>query len=160
MKKTVVVLIILCLSAPLFAQDGLAMSNANENDPVRVVKEFLTAYMAGDHQKFSHLLHPDVLWIQPGDNRISGVKKSKTELLQMGARMSELSAKTLKLVDVTYYSSNGNSVVCILHWQAAQPTGLVLDINNIDVYTVENGKIVMARIFSENIEKEDQFWGK
>ncbi|MBA4057663.1 MAG: nuclear transport factor 2 family protein, partial [Marivirga sp.] len=122
--------------------------------------DFLTAYVAGDHQKFSDLLHPDVIWLQPGNNRVSGIKKTKTELLQMGAKMYELSARTLKLVGVSYYSSNGNTVACILHWHAAQPTGIVLDINNIDVYTVENGKIIMARIFSENIEKEDEFWGK
>lgn len=160
MKKVLVVLISSCLSFPLFAQDVTVESNGNDNDPTSVVKQFLTAYIAGDHQTFSALLHPDVVWVQPGDNRVSGVKKSKTELLQMGARMSELSARTLKLVDVKFYSAHGNTVVCILHWRAVQPTGLLLDINNIDVYSVEDGKIVMARIYSENIEKENEFWGK
>jgi len=28
------------------------------------------------------------------------------------------------------------------------------------VYTVENGKIIMAKIFSEDILKENKFWGK
>ncbi len=129
-------------------------------EPVQVVKDFLTAYMEKKHERFTSLLHPDVIWIQPGDNRISGVKKSKTELLQMGRKMSELSAGTLKLTDVKYYSYNGNTVVCILHWKAAQPTGSTLDIDNIDVYTVENGKIIMAKIFSEDILAEDKFWGK
>jgi uncharacterized protein len=160
MKKILVVLITSCFSLPMFAQDVAVQANENDNDPASVVKKFLMAYMAGDHQKFSSLLHPEVVWIQPGDNRVSGVKKSKTELLQMGALMSELSARTLKLIDVKYYSANANTVVCILHWRAVQPTGLLLDVNNIDVYTVEDGKIVVARIFSENIEKEDDFWGK
>jgi uncharacterized protein len=128
--------------------------------PDQVVKDFLTAYMAHNHEKFTSLLHPDVIWVQPGDNKVSGVKQSKTELLQMGAKLSELSARTLKLADVKYFSPVGNTVVCILHWTAAQPTGSILDIDNIDVYTVENGKIIQAKIFSEDILQEDKFWGK
>jgi len=128
--------------------------------PIQVVTEFLTAYMEHNHEKFSSFLHPDVIWVQPGDSRISGVKKSKTELLQMGAKFAELSARTLKLIDVKYFSPVGNTVVCILHWTAAQPTGGILDVKNIDEYTVENGKIILAKIFSEDISQEDKFWGK
>ena len=40
------------------------------------------------------------------------------------------------------------------------PAGAVLDVNNIDVYTVENGKIVEATVYSEDIAQEDNFWGK
>ena len=130
------------------------------NTPYLVVKAFLTAYIAGDHEKFVSFVHPDVVWVQPGDSKVSGVKKSKTELLQMGAKMSELSGRTLKLKDVQYFAPNGNTVVCILHWTAAQPTGSVLNVRNVDEYTVENGKIILARIYSEDIDQENAFWGK
>ena len=130
------------------------------NTPYHVVKTFLMAYIAGDHEKFVSLVDPDVVWVQPGDNRVSGVKKSKTELLQMGAKMAELSTRTLKLKDVQYFAPNGNTVVCILHWTAAQPTGSILDVRNVEVYTVENGKIILARIYSEDIDQENAFWGK
>jgi hypothetical protein len=128
--------------------------------PIEIVKEFLSAYTAGDHEKFASLLHPDVIWVQPGENRISGVKKSKVELLQMGAKMWEFSAQTIRLTDVKYFDGPGNTVVCLLHWKAAQPTGNLLDIDNVDVYTVEDGKITHAKIYSENIEEENKFWGK
>jgi ketosteroid isomerase-like protein len=128
--------------------------------PIEVVKTFLTAYMQGDHKTFVDLLHADVVWEQPGESTLSGIKNSKAELLQMGARMSELSFKTIKLNDVEYFSPSGNKVVCILHWTAAQPTGNVLDIHNVDVYTVENGKIIHAKIYSEDVDKENAFWGK
>jgi ketosteroid isomerase-like protein len=36
----------------------------------------------------------------------------------------------------------------------------VLDTDNIDVYTVEDGKIVAAKIYMEDVEQEDAFWGK
>ena len=128
--------------------------------PIEVVKTFLTAYMQKDHNAFADLLHADVVWEQPGENTVSGIKKSKTELLQMGAKMAELSMKTLKLNDVQYFSPSGNNVVCILHWTAAQPTGKILDIRNVDVYTVENGKITHAKIYSEDVDKENAFWGQ
>jgi limonene-1,2-epoxide hydrolase len=80
--------------------------------PIEVVKTFLTAYMQGDHKTFVDLLHADVVWEQPGESTVSGIKNSKAELLQMGARMSELSFKTLKLNDVEYFSPSGNKVVC------------------------------------------------
>jgi len=100
------------------------------------------------------------VWVQPGDSRVSGVKKSKTELMLMGKQMSELTARTLQLQDVQYIAPNGNTVVCLLHWKASQPTGHVLDVRNIDVYTIENGKIILARIYSDDIEAENAFWGK
>jgi uncharacterized protein len=150
-------LAVACLSAQS-QPDSIAASPCAT--PIEVVKTFLTAYMQKDHKTFVDLLHPNVVWEQPGENSVSGVKQSKTELLQMGARMSELSAKTLTLNDVQYFSPNGNNVVCILHWTASQPTGSILDIRNVDVYTVENGKITRAKIYSEYIEKENAFWGK
>jgi len=54
---------------------------------------------------------------------------------------------------------NGNSVACLLHWNAVQPTGKVLDVDNIDVYIIKDGKIIKVKIFSADIEKENDFWG-
>lgn len=158
----IIIGIITALSAGLAAKAQGESTNpeVKTNTPCQVVRNFLTAYMAGDHEEFVSLIHPDVVWVQPGDNRVSGVKKSKDELLQMGAKMAELSVRTLKLKDVQYFEPNGNTVVCILHWTAAQPTGSILDVRNVDVYTVENGKIVLARIYSEDIDQENAFWGK
>ena len=74
--------------------------------------------------------------------------------------MIEASAHTLKLADIKQLTVNGNQVACLVRWKAAQPGGGVLDVNNIDVYTVENSKIVEATIYSEDIAQEDEFWGK
>ncbi|MGZ3812558.1 MAG: nuclear transport factor 2 family protein [Mucilaginibacter sp.] len=130
-----------------------------ENEPKKVVAEFLTAVQHGDNAKLAAILHPGVEWSQPGSNRLSGIKKSNTEVFQMVGKMFELSDRTLRLTDFKAISVNGNRVACLLHWNAAQPTGSVLDVDNIDVYTVENGQITKAEIFSADIAKEDQFWG-
>jgi ketosteroid isomerase-like protein len=78
----------------------------------------------------------------------------------MVGKMFELSANTLRLTDIKTVSVNGNKVACLLHWNAAQPAGGILDVDNIDVYTVENGQITKADIFTADLESENHFWGE
>lgn len=160
MKKVLIVIIAVACGFIANGQGEGVTSSEELSSPLLVVKTFLTAYIEHNHDRFVSLLHPDVVWVQPGENRISGVKKSKAELMEMGKKMAELTMRTLKLEDIQFFEPNGNTVVCILHWTASQPTGNVLDVRNIDEYTVENGKIVLARIYSEDIDKENSFWGK
>lgn len=126
--------------------------------PAQIVNTFLTAIRQGDHATLAASLSDGVVWHQPGTNFLSGVKKSKAEVFQMVGSMVELTSHTLKLTDVKILAENGNEVACLLHWKAARPTGEVLDVDNIDVYTVENGQIVKARIFSADLMQEDKFW--
>lgn len=131
-----------------------------ENEAKKVVTEFLTAIQKGDNQKLAELINPEIEWNQPGNNRVSGIKRSNTEVFQMVGKMFELSANTLRLTDIRSVSVNGNKVSCLLHWNAANPAGGVLDVDNIDVYTVESGQLIRAEIYSADLEKENVFWGE
>ena len=126
--------------------------------PTQIVNNFLTAIRQGDHATLAASLSDGVVWHQPGTNFLSGVKRYKAEVFQMVGGMVELTGHTLKLTDVKVLAENGNEVACLLHWKAARPTGEILDVDNIDVYTVENGQIVKARIFSADLTQEDKFW--
>nr|WP_295931810.1 nuclear transport factor 2 family protein [uncultured Dyadobacter sp.] len=152
MKTILTICITIMTTISISAQNDKAM-------PLQTVKDFLTAYMAHDHQKFASYLHPDLVWEQPGNNRISGTKKSRNELLQMGASMGQLSEGTIRLESVRYLDAHDDHVACILHWKAAQPNGAVLDVENIDVYKVRDGQIVQAVIYSSDIAQENAFWG-
>jgi ketosteroid isomerase-like protein len=154
--KTFFFLFMMVITSITFAQP-IASSTT---EPAEVVKEFFDAYRSHNREKVAALLHPEVVWIQPGNNRLAGVKKSREEVLAMGKQMGELSDKTIQLADIRVTDTNGNSVACILRWKAAQPTGKTLDVENVDIYTVENGKIVSVRIFSADLEQENSFWGK
>lgn len=131
-----------------------------EDQAIKTVTDFLTSYQQGKHDMVASLLHPEVVWIQPGDNQISGVKKSREELLGMGAKMAAITGGTLRLAEIKVLTANGNSVACLVHWKATHPNGNILAIDNVDVYTVENGKIIMAKIYSKNVQEENEFWGK
>ena len=130
-----------------------------ENIALQIVSRFLTAVQKGDNEILGSLLHPDIQWSQPGSNRFSGMKKSITEAFQMVGGMYEVSGNTLALTDIKEVAINGNDVACLVHWKAVA-NGKELDVDNIDVYTVEGGKIVKAVVFSADIEIEDSFWGK
>ncbi|MRS60685.1 nuclear transport factor 2 family protein [Larkinella terrae] len=131
-----------------------------EKGAAKVVSDFLTAVQKGDNATVAASLHPNIEWNQPGNNRFSGAKKSSTEVFQMVGGMLEVSAHTLELTDVKVTAVNGNTVACLVHWKAVKPTGLVLDVDNIDVYTVENEQIVSAKVYSADITQEDDFWQK
>lgn len=130
----------------------------NMEQAKQVVSDFLTAVQQHNGEKMTALLHPDVVWSQPGKNRFAGQKKSRDEVFQMAGGMQEAAAKTLTLSSVKTLSVNGNQVACLVHWQAVQPNGGVLDVDNIDVYTVKDGQIVNAMVFSADIAQEDNFW--
>lgn len=135
-------------------------TTTTETDALRVVAGFLDAVKERSHAKAVPLLDSLIEWRQPGDNRFSGVKTNLQEVIAMFGGFSKVSASTLQLSAVRVLAVNGNEVACLLHWNAAQPTGQTLDIDNIDVYTVQNGKIVKAVVFTANTQAEDKFWGK
>jgi hypothetical protein len=170
--KTIVISLSVALSTLANAQqiDGrFAESNrqvsinqsknaGNMEQAKQVVNDFLMAVQQHDGEKMTALLHPNVTWSQPGKNRFAGQKRSREEVFQMAGGMQEVAAKTLTLSAVKTLSVNGNQVACLVHWQAAQPNGGVLNVDNIDVYTVKDGQIVNALVFSADIVQEDNFW--
>ncbi|GAB3945042.1 nuclear transport factor 2 family protein [Spirosoma harenae] len=161
--KTILIALMLNLSQPATQKlitDKHPNSNTMETQSMQVVNEFLTAVQQGNQAKLASLIHPTIQWSQPGNNRFSGIKKSSTEVFQMVGGMFQVSENSLALTDIKVLTANGNSVACLVHWKAVQPNGGILDVDNIDVYTVENGKIVQAKVYSANVEQEDNFWLK
>lgn len=126
----------------------------------QVVHDFLTAVQQGNHPKAIDRLHPNIVWNQPGHNRFSGTKQSRDEVVGMLGGMIGFTAKTLTLTHFDRLSVNGNRVSCVVHWRAVEEAGGRLDVDNIDQYTVSNGQIVEATIFSADLAQEDAFWPK
>lgn len=157
--KNLLFLSAMTIAISAFAQP-IASSSTPVTDPVEVMKEFFDAYRDHNREKVASLFHPEVIWNQPGSNRLAGIKKSREEVMAMGKLMGELSAKTIQLAEIKILNANGNSVACLLRWTAAQPTGNILNVENVDVYTIENGKIVNVKIYSSDLRQEDRFWGK
>lgn len=125
----------------------------------KIVREFLAAVQQVDLEKIGAILHPEVKWNAPGDNRFSGLKNSVGEVFQMVGGMFEASQNTFALAEIKAVAVNGNKVACVLRFTATR-NGITLDTDNIDVYTVEDGKIVAVEAFATDAAGEDVFWGK
>ncbi|SHM84564.1 hypothetical protein SAMN05444266_11221 [Chitinophaga jiangningensis] len=129
-----------------------------ENNALIIVTAFIEAVKVFDFEKVATLLHPKIRWEQPGDNRFSGVKNSIEEVFGMCGGMFEVSEKTLALAEVKSYAVNGNEVAVCLVWKAKKGNEQ-LDVINVDVYTVEEGKITAAKVFTADEQQENTFWG-
>lgn len=129
-----------------------------EKEAIKLIETFLNAVKTVNMEQLVTLLEPDMRWSQPGRNQVSGYKQSAGEVFQMVGKMFELSVNTLSLVEVKVLAANSNQVACLLRWTATQPSGKQLDVENIDVYTVANGKITEATVFTTDIDQENDFW--
>ncbi|WP_227686867.1 nuclear transport factor 2 family protein [Spirosoma arboris] len=161
--ETVIIALLLVLNQPTLSnQQSHKQPNTTtmETQSMQVVRNFLTAVQQGDQAKLASLIHPAIEWSQPGSNRFSGTKKSSTEVFQMVGGMFQATDNSLALTDIKVLTANGNSVACLVHWKAVQPNGGILDVDNIDVYTVDNGQIVKAKVYSADVAQEDNFWLK
>lgn len=128
------------------------------NNATTIVTDFLQAVQTGNNAQLAALLHADIIWEQPGDNAVSGLKRSAAEVFGMVGKMFELSGNTLRLTDIRSVTANGNEVACLLNWRATKPNGEQLNVENIDLYTVANGQIVRAKIYTADEEAENRFW--
>lgn len=129
-----------------------------ENHSVKTVQEFLAAVQQFDVPRLQTLLHPDVKWSAPGNNRFSGIKQSAGEVFEMVGGMMAASGNTFSLAEIKSVAVNANRVACILRFTASHENGS-LDTNNVDVYTISGGQIVAVEAYATEPEKEDAFWG-
>lgn len=148
---------------PALAGQSIVYQQQNSSVPMKnqatqVVSTFLKAVQTGDQATLAASLHGNIEWNQPGTNAFSGIKRSKEAVFQMVGGMFSLTENTMRLTDIKVLAENGNEIACLLHWTAARPTGEVLAVDNIDVYTVKDGQIIKAQVFSADIEQENRFW--
>jgi ketosteroid isomerase-like protein len=138
---------------------GLALCYQKIKNMENIVRAFLAAVQQVDLEKIGAILHPEVKWHAPGNNRFSGLKNSVGEVFQMVGGMFEATQNTFALAEIKSVAVNGNKVACVLRFKAVR-NGVTLDTDNIDVYTVEDGKIVAVEAFATDAAGEDAFWGK
>jgi uncharacterized protein len=127
---------------------------------VNVVEQFLEGVQKKNSAMVNAALDSAVIWDQPGNNRFSGVKNNAKEVFAMFGGMLKMTDRTLELTDSKILAQNDKQVVCLLQWKAYQAGGALLQVSNVDVYTVEKNKITNVVIYTSDIRQEDLFWGK
>lgn len=123
----------------------------------QVVETFQAALAKGDMETVGASFADDVVWHQPGSSFVSGSYEGKEALFAHLGRFMELSGGTFKIDRVEYGAENGNLVASSVHF-TAEAGGDKLSMSGVDLFRVEDGKIVEVWLFSEDSDAEDAFW--
>jgi uncharacterized protein len=118
---------------------------------IEVVKKGYEAFSAGDIETLMSVFDDNIEWVQPGDSAISGTYRGKRELGDLIGRLAEKSAT----VTLNRLLGDGDVVVGLTDVTAGGETG-----QDADVFSVRDGKIVRAQVYSDTAMMERVFGRK
>ena len=107
------------------------------------------------------LVAADVDWHQPGHNKLSGPHTGTEAVFGMVGGTVPDSAGTFTIDDVKDVKDimgNGSQVAATISF-SAQRDSAQMALNGVDVFTVENGQITEAWLYSSDQDAENAFWG-
>ena len=125
---------------------------------IDTAKAYIKAVQQGDQAALGELLHPDIVWHQPGRNRFSGTHRGMGAVGAMLGGMMAVSQGSFKITRANRYMANGDWVAIEIEFEAERP-GMKLAQPGVDLVRIDDGRIVEARLFSSDQAGEDAFWG-
>ena len=126
-------------------------------DAMSVFNTYNEALIKGDFAGAFDVMADDIKWHQPGNNSLSGVIAGKQALGAHLGKFAEKSNGTFKVI-TNWASSNGCFIAANVTFLAEHSNGDKLDMNGIDIFKIENGKIQEVWLFSSKQDIEDNFW--
>lgn len=124
-----------------------------------IAESYIRAIQTGDQTAFGALIHPEVVWHQPGRNRFSGTHHGLANVGKMIGAMMEASHGTFAITRAHRFMVNGDWVAIEIEF-SGQRGDVKLAQPGIDLLRIEGGKIVEVRLFSSDQDAEDAFWGQ
>jgi hypothetical protein len=118
---------------------------------VDVVKKGYEAFSAGDVETVMSQFDDRIEWVQPGESAISGIYRGKAEF---GEYLRQLAEKAVG-VRALRFMADGDTVVAFTEVTIGSEMG-----EDADVYTVRDGKIVHAQIYTDTAMMERVFGRK
>lgn len=126
-------------------------------DAMSVFNTYNEALINGDFAAVFETMADDIKWHQPGNNPLSGVTVGKQALGEHLGKFAEKSNGTFKVI-TNWVSSNDCFVAANVTFVAEHSNEDKLDMNGIDLFKIENGKIQEVWLFSSEQAIEDKFW--
>ena len=123
---------------------GTKGADVADQSNVQIVREVYDAFVKGDMETLGKLLADDIVWHVVGRNPVAGDRRSKEEVFQFFGQIAELSSGTFRL-DVRAVFGGDETVVGLATFQAERD-GKTLSGDAVQVWRVENGKVVDGRV--------------
>ena len=141
----------------MFAQ--LITIKSNDMTPKEVVVAYAEALGKGDIPAAFSFFSREAKWHQPGSNQFSGIKNGPDEIGNMIGGMMETTKGTFAIKPNGNLMVNGKFVVMPVQF-SGRLENRNIDMTGVDLFEVNDEKIVGVWLFSDNQEVEDTFWGK
>jgi ketosteroid isomerase-like protein len=124
------------------------MSEQEQN--IELVKKGYDAFTAGDVDTVMSIMDDNIEWVEPGESAISGTYHGKAEFGEYLGRMAEKppTVKPLRFL------ADGDMVVVLSEITVGGETG-----QEADVYTLRDGKMVRAQMYTDTAMTE-RVYGK
>jgi uncharacterized protein len=118
---------------------------------IEVVKRGYEAFSNGDLEMVMSQFDDNLEWVQPGESTISGIYRGKAEF---GEYLGRLAEKAVAVRPLSFLA-DGDTVVAFTEVTAGSEMG-----EDADVYTLRDGKIVRAQIYTDTAMMERIFGRK
>ncbi|MGG7508432.1 nuclear transport factor 2 family protein [Plantibacter sp. YIM 135249] len=118
---------------------------------------YLASLAAGDMTALASTLHPDVVWHQPGTHPLSGDHVGPAAVLALLGGMMERSAGSL-VVATDASIVGGDLVAATVTFTGTREGRAPLHQHGVDVFRVQDDRIVEVWLMSEDQAAEDAFW--
>lgn len=125
---------------------------------LEVFNRYNEGLIKGDFGTVFSTMADDIKWHQPGNNSSSGLVVGKELLGDHLAKFAEKSNGTFKVI-TNWVSDNADFVAANVTFLADRGNGDILDMNGIDLFKIQDGKIQEVWLFSSAQAIEDAYWG-
>ena len=125
---------------------------------LEIFNAYNQALIAGDFPGVFETMADDIVWHQPGTHSISGTVVGKDKLGTHLAAFAEKTNGTFKVI-TNWVSDNKDLIAANVTFLGTRADGTELNMNGIDLFRIEDGKIKEVWLFSSDQAEEDSFWG-
>lgn len=122
-----------------------------------VFNSYNEALAKGDFNAAFGTMSDNITWHQPGNNSFSGTVQGKEALAAHLGRFAKKSNGTFRVI-TNWASSNNNLIAANVDFLADRGNGDTLNMNGIDLFRIEEGKIQEVWLFSSEQSVEDEYW--
>jgi len=128
-----------------------------EHPNVGHIREGYDAFASGDFEKVSSLWDPSVVWHVGGQSSLAGDYKGQDEVFGYLGKAAELTGGTMKIEihDILANDEHGAALITLM---AERDDGRSLEMNEVHVFHLSDGKVTEFWAFEEDQRRSDEFF--
>jgi uncharacterized protein len=126
--------------------------------PADTIRNAYEAFAAGDVETVMGLFSNDVVWEQGGNNALTGTYKGRDGIMEMLAKLVQLTEATIQ-VDLLDVFADDRRAVVLAREQGQRPDGRRLDCRELHLWDFDtDGAIIGFSELNNDEAEHDTFW--